>query len=174
MPYRRCEDVIDAFGRFSRPEDRSFQLVVAGDGNDPPYKTMLQQRSNQPTLAGRIRFTGHVSPQHMRALYQQAKLVVLATEIEACPNIAIESMSAGAAILASDSPPLPEIIGRENASFFERRNTVQLADRIGHLLNSPAEAAELQQRARRRADDYGWQTCTAKTLQLLTQIPIHG
>ena len=170
LPYRRCEDVIRAFSRLAGSPEPVPDLVIAGDGSDGRYRKKLHDLANQSELSDRIRFVGHVSKEQIRSLYQLAELVILATELEACPNIAIECMSASAAILASESDPLPEIIGRENACFFPARDPGFLSDRILHLSGSKDETRLLRHNARLRADDYCWQRCAEKTVALLEDI----
>lgn len=170
LPYRRTEDVIQAFARWQTGRDNRATLVIAGDGNDTGYRSHLEQLAAAPQLAGRVRFTGHVTAERMRVLYQAAEVVILATEIEACPNIAIEAMSAGCAILAGNSDPLPEIIGRDNARFFERRNLADLAGGMEELMTADDTADDLRQRVRDRAAGFSWDRCVADTVQLLGRV----
>ncbi|MDG1873777.1 MAG: glycosyltransferase family 1 protein [Mariniblastus sp.] len=170
LPYRRCEDVIEAFVKYIASNGPTYDLVVAGDSNDSRYKNKLHRLANESGQKSRVHFVGHVSKESIRALYRSAKIVILATEIEACPNIAIEAMSAGAVILASNSRPLPEIIGQGNALFFEQRNIDQIHKQLQFLTESKKEAAELRQCAQQRAFNYSWDRCVEKTLTLLERI----
>jgi glycosyltransferase involved in cell wall biosynthesis len=165
--------VIEAVGRLAGRNPVP-GLVIAGAGNDPAYATRLRDQAARSPIADRIRFVGHVDREVMRALYQRAELVILATEVEACPNIAIEAMTAGAAILASDCPPLPEIIGPGNAEFFPARDIGRLADLIRQHLDSPGAVAGLRARSRERAAAWSWEECARQTAELLGQVHVHG
>ncbi len=170
LPYRRCEDVISAFHEIPNIQSKNLKLIVAGDGRDDRYKKKLHGLVSELDLQKQVVFTGHVTKQIIRSLYQHAELVILATEIEACPNIAIECMSSGAAILASDSLPLPEIIGKSNARFFQARNVSQLATEICELLENSNETQQLKLAARQQANAYCWEKCAESTVQLLEKI----
>ncbi len=170
LPYRRVEDVILAYDRLAKRDKRPLDLVIAGDGADNRYKQKLRKLASESESSNQILFAGHVSRRHIRTLYRNAEAVVLATEIEACPNIAIEAMAAGSMIVASDSDPLPEIIGADNARFYEKRNIDELTELLRQLPESPEQSQALRKNARRRADDFCWERCAAATTELLESI----
>jgi glycosyltransferase involved in cell wall biosynthesis len=103
FPYRRCEDVIAAFGHMEPTIRGGLTLVVAGSGTDRHYSRVLERAIAASGVADRVRLVGHVSPETMQALYRCCGLCVIASEVEACPNIAIEAMEAGCVTVASDS-----------------------------------------------------------------------
>ena len=111
---------------------------------------------------------GHVSWEMMRALYQCCKVCVIASEIEACPNIAIEAMTSGCVIVASDQPPLPEMFN-DSAVYFRSRNVADLADKMQLALLDANLREQLQTLALRRSQGFSWRTCAAKTFQALVQ-----
>ena len=45
----------------------------------------------------------------MKFFYKVARLVILSSQVEACPNIALEALANKSRILASDIPPFNEI-----------------------------------------------------------------
>ena len=167
LPYRRCEDVIAAFARLN--EDQRFQeyeLRIAGQGTEPGYRSMLEKKVEETGLGDRIHFLGHVDKSRMKKLFQQCEVCVLASEIEACPNLAIEAMSCGSPILAARTPPLPEVIG-DAAVYFEPRDVTQLAETLRELLVDPERRLELRRRTQDQARKYDWDRCAQETLQIL-------
>ena len=47
----------------------------------------------------------------MKFLDKAARLVILSSQVEACPNIALEALANNSRILASNIPPFNEILG---------------------------------------------------------------
>ncbi len=166
LPYRRLEDVVAAYGRLCETISDAPSLVVAGSGNDKRYGAVVAQVVSQSGVRDRIRFLGHVPWDVMGLLYRRSVLVAIATEIEACPNIAIEAMAAGSAIVAADCPPLPEIFGG-CALAFKARDVDGLRDAMLRVLNSPVLRTEQQSRARVRANEFCWERCADQTMEAL-------
>jgi glycosyltransferase involved in cell wall biosynthesis len=91
------------------------KVIFAGDEADTKYLNQLKQysaRSYEPI------FKVSLSVQEMKFFYRAARLVILSSQVEACPNIALEALANGSRVLASDIPPFKEILG-EFATYFD-------------------------------------------------------
>ena len=166
LPYRRVEDVLRAFEVFARTVSDDAQLVIAGSGSDPRYGSVIQAAISGSAQQHRIRNLGQVDNAVMKVLYRQSRLFVTATEVEACPNIAIEAMSSRCAIVAARSPALTELLG-EGAAFFDPRNVEQLGRQMADLWRDTEGRDRLAAAALRRATDFSWAHCGAQTGALL-------
>lgn len=161
-PYRRCEDVIKAFDRYQRSISGDFSLVIAGSLMDARYGKVVKSAIAESPNAGRIHAVGHVPYETMQTLYRRCSLCVIATEVEACPNITIEAMSSGCAIVSSDQPPLPEIFGGCSMEFCSR-NIEDLAFKMQRLMSDEQLRADLKRQALNRAQDFSWDRCAEQT-----------
>lgn len=169
LPYRRCEDVIDAFNQLGA-DDTELQLVIAGSGSDKRYADLLRGRMAESPYRDRILAVGHVSKDTMITLYGRAKLCVIATEIEACPNIAIEAMSSGCAIVSCDRSPLPEMF--DDCSLeYSARDIHDLSRKMRLLLEDRSLRSDFGKRARERADNFSWAKCAQQTYSALVDWP---
>lgn len=168
LPYRRCEDVIHAFSCRPSEQREDCQLVIAGSGNDRRYRKLIDEAILSSGCANKIVVLGHVNQEIMAALYRCCSLCVIASEVEACPNIAIEAMTSGAVIVASDSPPLPEIFAGA-ALHFQSRNKSALVEAMTKAINDEKLRIELQQLALKRAQYFSWQHCAEETFRALTE-----
>ncbi|PIE73882.1 MAG: hypothetical protein CSA20_00760 [Deltaproteobacteria bacterium] len=167
LPYRRSEDVLRAFNRFSQVHTK-IDLVVAGSGNDRKYNNKLNKLIQMSSASDRIHKVGHVPVKAMQSLYRKCKFCVVSTEIEACPNIVIEAMASGCICISSDHPPLPEMF--QNSSIqYKARDTKDLAAKMEMCLFDENLRKELKEKALQRAKDFSWETCAAETLKVLTQ-----
>lgn len=167
LPYRRCEDVIAAFDRAAETLPEGTQLIIAGSGTDRRYGDLIKRAIEASLYRESILLLGHVPQDVMKALYQQCDLCVLATEIEACPNIAIEAMTAGCVIIANDKPPLPEMF--ENAYHSYRARDIQhLAEAMTQVVRDEQYCKNLRERSLKRAEHFSWATCADETYAALT------
>ena len=166
LPYRRCEDVVAAFRNLAK-EIPEAQLVIAGSGTDSRYAGVIRNAITKSGVSDRILQLGHVSSDAMASLYRQSSACIIATEIEACPNIVIEAMTAGCAIISSNKDPLPEIL--DGASIeYNARNVDSLAEAILFILRNPEEQKLLRNKAMLRASNFCWQKCARETYKALS------
>lgn len=167
LPYRRCEDVIAAFNVCAPALDAGARLVIAGSGTDRRYGETIRQAIATSPVHERILALGHVPWATMAALYRHCAACVIATEIEACPNIAIEAMAAGCAIVASDRPPLPEMF-QGCALEYRARDIDMLAQQMRRTVADASLRQELKAKALRRAEGFCWDKCAEETYAALT------
>ncbi len=170
LPYRRCEDIIDAFDAVTEGSDQGLLLVIAGTGSDVRYAEKIHKKIDASSYKNRILAIGHVPKESMIALYRQCKLCVVATEIEACPNIAIEAMSSGCAIISADNPPLPEMFYGSSLEFIPR-DVTDLSTKIQHLLNDEQLRRDYCRRGQERALAFSWTRCAQETYSALIEWP---
>ncbi len=89
---------------------------------------------------------------------QRCEVFALPTYTEGFPNVILESMAAGCAIVASDVGAIPEMIGSTESEercgiCIEAKSTAELRQAILWLLDHPFEAQELRQRAKQRVTE---------------------
>lgn len=167
LPYRRYEDVISAFNSalFAIPADTI--LVIAGIGTDLGYKKLLNGIIASSPRPERIFMLGNVQWSDMALLYRNAISCVIASEIEACPNIALEAMAAGSCIIASDNPPLPEILDG-CAMFYPFRDISILTHQIVCSIRDKNKRYRYSTQAKQRAHYFSWSLSAIKTYDALT------
>lgn len=168
LPYRRCEDVIAAFGKCASALGDGMRLVIAGAGTDRRYGDVIRRAIAASPVRERILTVGHVPWETMAALYRLCRACVIATEIEACPNIAIEAMAAGCVIVSGDRPPLPEMFSG-CALEYRARDLGQLAQQMRRAVEDVPLRQELRAKSLRRAKDFSWETCANQTFAALTE-----
>jgi len=168
LPYRRCEDVIAAFERCADLLDTETKLVIAGSGTDNRYVKLVRKAIENSPCRDRILAVGHVPRETMMALYRRCLLFVTATEIEACPNIAIEAMSSGCAIISSDRPPLPEMF-KGCSLEFRARDIENMVLQLRTCLEDEALRCDLKARSAERAEAFSWEKCAEETYSALVE-----
>ena len=167
-PYRRCEDVVKAFNSFTNNNRTDISLVIAGAKMYAPYRRFIESLISESPAQRQIHLVGHVPYETMRALYRHCTLCVFATEVEACPNIAIEAMTSGCAIISSDQPPLPEIFG-SCALEFGSRDVEALTLKMHSVMSDKRLLDSLKEQALKRAPFFSWDRCAKQTYSALVR-----
>jgi len=113
-------------------------------------------------LGDRVRFTGQVEPSRVASLVAEATMVVLPTVATASarytsPLKLFEYLAAGKPVIASDLPPIREIVRHgDNGLLFTAGDPDALAAAIRRLLDDQALAASLSRSAFADAEQYSW------------------
>ncbi|CAK0768924.1 Glycosyl transferase [Gammaproteobacteria bacterium] len=153
--------------------DRGLPLLTALAEDDSLTITLV---GPAPTgrLGSRLCHRPPVPHREVPALYQEAELVLLPyqPELEHADAISplklFEAMAAGRLIVASDIPPLREILRhRGNALLVPPRDLSAWRAAIQTLRTDPAFALQLAETARREAQSYDWQARAAGILRAI-------
>ncbi len=162
LPYRKLETIIEAFAKSAGQHNS--QLVIAGDSNDIPYKNLIRDLIHRNKLEDRVIQLGFIDIEKIIVLYRHARLFVTATEIEACPNIAIEAMASGCRIIASDKAPLPEMF-QDKVIYFKAGNSFDLAEKIIVFFNNSQDS----QMPNYDIDRFSWSLCADNTYKAISR-----
>ena len=147
--------VIDAFSQLAK-EDPELQLYFIGPdhgvddaaGRRWGLHAYLQERIDAFTLATRVKYLGVMNQAEVREWRRRASLTLICSRYETFPNTALEAMSQGCPIVASDAGGIPEIIQDGKTGLIFRSGQVNdLARKCRELLNNPEFSAHLGARA---------------------------
>jgi len=118
------------------------KVIFAGDEADKRYLSQLKQYR---TKAYEPIFKSSLSIQEMKFFYKVARLVILSSQVEACPNIALEALANNSRILASDIPPFNEILG-DFAIYFDVNDRYDFVQKFEMAVSSePNTAVQAEQ-----------------------------
>lgn len=160
VPEKGIHYLIDAFRNVKTDK----KLVIAGGASDTD-----DYAANLKTMAEgdpRILFTGFVQGKPLSALYSNAYVYVLPSDVEGMPLSLLEAMSYGNCCLVSDIPECTEVV-EDHAAVFSKGNTQALREKLQLLCDNQETVASFQETA---ADficgKYNWDDITKKTLEL--------
>jgi len=144
--------LVEAFDslRRSHPEF-DVQLLIAGDG---PLRAEIQASIERRGLSGSARLLGGVRP--IEPLIAAADIFVLTSRYEGFPNVLVEAMSLGKAVVSVDCPfgPSEIISDSENGLLVRTREPVALAAAMAALLRDPVLRSRLGEVAARDCERY--------------------
>lgn len=153
---------IVSVGRLARPKDfstllkavallrpRNVQLTVLGDG---PLREQLEREIIDLGLADIVDLAGEV--EDVRARLAKADVFALSSTSEGMPLSVLEAMAAGLPVVVSAVDGITEVVvDSETGLLATPGRALELAERLGRLVDDPQLRARLGQAGRRRAEE---------------------
>ena len=133
-------------------KDVDCKLVMCGKG---PEKPKLESLAEKIGVSDRIEFRGYVSDEEKEHLMNTCKLFVMPSLFESFGLAAVELMSHGKPMVATNVNGLPETVG-EGGIVIEPGSPEQISDAVNRLLADPDLRRDLGAKARRQAESYDW------------------
>jgi glycosyltransferase involved in cell wall biosynthesis len=163
-PARGLEDVINALAEL--PPDVQLRIAGRVDAGAERYAKQLHEIAESVGVARRITWMGQLSDPQMHTQLSTCAVFVMTSRAEACPNTALEAMSAGSVIVSVDHEPMPEFFG-DAALYYRAPDAEALAARVVDLLEGRVDRAALQARAHARAAQFSWDATCDLTIREL-------
>jgi glycosyltransferase involved in cell wall biosynthesis len=133
----------------SRTRHREARLTVVGDG--PEYAALVGQR-DRLGLTGRVDFAGRRDHEEIPRWMAAADLVVLSSRTEGHPNVLVEALASGRAVVATRVGGVPDIVSSpELGVVVPPQDPDALARGIDDALDRPWDADALVRAARARS-----------------------
>ncbi|MFD8614040.1 glycosyltransferase [Streptomyces sp. NPDC059631] len=152
---KRPGTALDTLQALRRRGERAV-LVIAGDG---PLRGRLEHRARARGLP--VVLLGHVGDRELLSALQASADVCLAPgPAETFGLAALEALACGTPVVASASSALSEVIGAAGATAADHGEA--FADAVASLLALPGP--ERRERARARAERFGWPAAAAAFL----------
>jgi len=157
--------LLEAFARARGQLTEPTRLVIAGAAHTanpriyPPLEPVIQRLELQEAVV----LTGRVSEEEKVALYQGASLYVTPSIYEGFGLTALEAMACGVPTIAANRTSLPEVVG--DGGILVEPEPEAIATAMISVLNDPARAADLRERALARAAEFDWRRTARLTME---------
>ncbi|HWO86329.1 MAG TPA: glycosyltransferase family 4 protein [Stellaceae bacterium] len=140
------------------------ELVIVGEG---PERTRIENLARERKVADRVRLLGRVPQDRLPEIYSAADLLLLVSTHEGWPNVLLESMACGTAVVVSPMDGIADIVGTADAGrILADVSPNGLAVAIRELLAAPPSRAA----TRLYAEQFDWQSTTDGQLALFLEI----
>lgn len=147
-------------------EAPNIRLVFVGPHDSSPYLRRVQAALTEAHVEARTIFAGAVPLEELVQIYSLAEIFVLPSLRENCPQALLEAMAQGKAIVASNIPPLRELLPKGTAELVSPSDPDALARTLIRLLRDDRKREELQVQARRRAHDvHSWPRVASRVIE---------
>jgi glycosyltransferase involved in cell wall biosynthesis len=154
-PRKNVGGLLDAYERLLLARRDVPELWLAG--RETPAAGAWIDRASRAPLAGRVKRVGYVAPDHRRALYEGASVLVLPSFEEGFGLTALEAMATGVPVVASGRGALPELVG-DAGLLIDPDDPDTIAGAMERILQDEALAAQMASRGLERASRFDWDT----------------
>jgi len=153
---------IEALARVDNAE-----LMIVGDG---PERKALSRLAQELGVADRVRFAGAKSHEELTRYYNAADALIMASSREGMPNVMLEALACGTAVIGNAVGGIPEVVtGPPAGRLMNARDAASIASAWRSL---EADELSAEGRAERRAyaQQFSWQATTNGQLALFKDI----
>lgn len=172
-PHKNLGVLVDAFHQLmADPCLADHKLVLVGDYKGDVFfshyaelKADIEQRG----LAARVSFTGFVPDSELVVLYNLARVLVLPSLEEGFGLPAVEAMTCGAPVIASDRGSLPEVVGQAGLFFDPSRPDV-LVKLLRDVLSSESIRDRMILAGLERSKLFTWELAAQSTAALFERV----
>lgn len=168
--WKNTPTLIDAFARLPRGVRSGLQLVVTCRLDDEFRRQWTDRALSAGLTEDDFVFTGLVTEQVLKALYQSAGLFVYPSVYEGFGLPALEAAACGSPVITSRTSSMPEILNMP-ASQFDPHNADDLAGLIDRAFTDPAFRVELTMAAARAAGAHTWKAVADRTVEAMSVLP---
>jgi glycosyltransferase involved in cell wall biosynthesis len=162
--YKNFQRLLLAFAKIASLR-HDVQLCVVG----APFSAAEERTIGDLKLSTRVESYARVNDAHLAKLYRCSLALVYPSLYEGFGIPPVEAMMCGAAVVASNSSSLPEVIGNAGL-LFDPAATDELADILLWLVDNPGERERLVALGRERARAFSWERTAAQTLEVYRSV----
>ena len=148
-------------------------MIVGGDPQSKQDREMnrLQALSVKLGIDSLVRFVGAKEQAELPRYYAAASAVIMPSDYESFGMVALEAMSSGTPVIASQVGGLQFLVRDQETGFhIPAREPISLADCIIQLLSDPDRAAMMGSSAAHAAKAYAWSEIAEKLLNVFAEI----
>ena len=106
-------------------------------------------------MAQRVRLTGYVTDEARQQLYREASLLVLPSLAEGFGITALEAMTTGVPVVASNRGALPEVVG-DAGILVDPENVSDLSNALERVLSDVGMRRSMSERGLQQAQQFSW------------------
>ena len=166
-PRKNLQTLVRAFERIGRNTDRRPQLVIAGGAGwlTDDFDRVVRESD----FRERIRLTGYLTDEELRALYCSCKVFVYPSLYEGFGLPPLEAMACGAPVIASRIATHEETL-TEHARLIEPMDESALASSIVELLEDETERESLVKAGLAHVANFSWRKTAEMTWAVYEQL----
>lgn len=161
--------LINAYAKLPIELRNNHQLILAGKMPENYIKRLKQDAKKAGLNSKELVILGYVSRNELVELYNLCKLYVFPSWHEGFGLPALEAMSCGAAVIASNTTSLPEVIGNEDA-LFDPISENSIKDKIESALTNESFRNSLKQHGLNQAKKFSWDQCASRAISAFEKL----
>ncbi len=167
-PRKNLLTLLKAFEEILRSTSLCPQLVIAG--KEGWLMDELSSYVKKSGIENRLRFTGYLTDEELRALYSSCRVFVYPSLYEGFGLPPLEAMACGAPVIASRIPSIVEAVGPDAARLIAPTDVQALARSINEILSDENERRQLARTGQQRASTFTWEKTARATLAVYGEV----
>ena len=137
----------------------AIRLTIVDQGI--PIKTVAPQLASKIGVEKRITFTGRISPEQLRNLYQRSWALVMPSLYEGFGFPVLEAMACGCPVISSNRTSMPEIVNGAGI-LVDPENVATMTNKMFKVLTEEKLRGKLSKNGIKRSSQYNWNKKTEK------------
>lgn len=162
-PRKNVKTLLQAYAELLRRRTDVPPLVFAGRVETSAAGLPERTRGALHSDGGVVRYLGYVPEAEKVRLYRDASMVVMASTEEGFGIPAVEAMTMGVPVVATNRGSLPEVVG-DAALLADPTDPASFADAMARVLDTGALRADLRERGFRQAARFNWDASAGRLL----------
>lgn len=160
LPVKRWDRLLAVAAELKR-RGLNFSIRIAGDG---PLRQQLQVYAQDAGIQDRVQLPGYSA--NVASLLSEATFLVHPSESEGCPNVVMEAMACGRAVIGSDVGDIPSLVEDGQTGFVVRcGDDGMLVDRMVKLIKDEDLCRRMGDAGRVKAErEFGLDRLISETL----------
>jgi Glycosyltransferase len=123
-------------------------VEIVGDG---PMRQQLENRARALDVTDRVKFVGFVKD--VSPFLSNSTFLAHTSDLEGCPNVVIEAMACGRAVVATDAGDIPFLVEDGKTGFVVRRGEDdEFVERLAMLISDRELCREMGEAGRTKAE----------------------
>ncbi|MEE2638191.1 MAG: glycosyltransferase family 1 protein [Acidobacteriota bacterium] len=163
---KNVDGLLSAYAALRAARANTPPLVLVGRPDTGANVTL--ERLQRSPLAGHVNVTGYVDTPRLRALYEEAVMVVMPSLDEGFGIPALEGMTTGVPVVAADRGALPEVVG-DAGILVDPSNIAALTDAMRRILDDESLRRRLSIAGRERSARFTWRSSAATLNEAYTR-----
>jgi glycosyltransferase involved in cell wall biosynthesis len=128
IPTKGIKELVEAW---SLVDSHDWTLSVVGPGDSDYIEDIKQYSKGKAT----INFTGAKNHHETMKLLNEASIFILPSHTEGFPNVVLEAMASGKAVIATKVGAIPEMLSKERGVLVSPKNSLELSKAIASLIS---------------------------------------
>ncbi len=166
FPHKNIERLIEAF-EVLHTSHLELKLILAG--KKEYYFDHLERAAANSPARENIVFTGFVSDEELKWLYQNAVCYVLPSLSEGFGLPGLEAMAHGCPVASSNATCLPEVY-QDAALYFDPLKPEDIAEKVQLILDDKNLVNELVSKGQKLLPKYSWRRMAEETLAIYKSV----
>ncbi|EOV9323305.1 glycosyltransferase family 4 protein [Vibrio parahaemolyticus] len=166
--YKNHLNLIKAYHLMSEELKFKHKLIIIGEKMEPAHSQCVKF-IKENDLSDNVVIKGRVPYKELPIYYNSCSLFVFPSSCENCPNILLEAIGSGAAILSSSTSPMPEF-GRNACGYFNENDPDSISREMVRVLNDEDELNRFRQKSNELRNSYLWKKTADNTWQKLIEM----